>query len=165
MAQQLLRQGERVELLALIGSAPPTFVRSGKHLAERLAYHRRQGRLLPVLRQYLPIKAAKARRQLAWRVRRLANRVAGRPAPGGGAKPKYIPQVYAGRVTVFQTTDALRDAWVELAAAGVEYHVIEGTHHDMFREPLVAELAARLSASLEQAMLQAAAQLGGAAAL
>ena len=35
--------------MALIGSAPPAFERTSKHLAERMRYHRRQGRLLPVL--------------------------------------------------------------------------------------------------------------------
>jgi thioesterase domain-containing protein len=152
MAQQLSREGQQVALLALFGSAPPTHKRgAGQHLARRMAYHRRQGRLLNVLLGYLPIKAAKVRRRLDWQAKKLANRVAGRPTPGSGSKPKYIPRIYAGRLTVFQTSEALREAWAELAAEGVEYHVIGGSHHDMFREPLVGDLAARLRTHLDHA--------------
>jgi thioesterase domain-containing protein len=60
---------------------------------------------------------------------------------------------------VFETTDALREAWAELAAAGVEYHVIEGAHSDMLREPLVGELAARLSTSLDRTLEKAVSML------
>jgi thioesterase domain-containing protein len=155
MAQQLLAEGQRVELLALIGSAPPTFKRPKTHLIGRMVYHRRRGRLLAVLLSYLPVKVARARSRLRWRVQQLIDRSA--PGNAGGAGARYIPRVYAGRVTVFETTEALREAWAELAAAGVEYHVIEGAHNDMLREPLVGELAAQLRASLDRALERAAA--------
>jgi thioesterase domain-containing protein len=159
MAQQLLAQGQRVELLALFGSAPPTFKRPTTHLVERMVYHGRKGRLLSVLLSYIPIKVAKARRRLQLRAKQLTDRVAGQPTPSSEASATYIPRVYAGRVTVFQTTEALREAWAELAAAGVDYHVIEGTHHDMFREPLVGDLAARLGTCLDQALEKVVAML------
>ena len=62
------------------------------------------------------------------------------------------PLLEGGDHTVhFQTTEAVRDAWARLAGGGMDYHVVPGTHHSIFREPQVRNLAERLAACLDQA--------------
>jgi thioesterase domain-containing protein len=160
MAQQLRAEGERVELLALFGSAPPGFERERGYMWERLAYHRKQGRLLSVLLFYLRVKIAKIPRKMRRRWRFLRRAMLGKlPTQSGGQitadvapLPSYVPQSYPGRITLFDSTAATRDAWSKLAQEGVECKVIEGTHHDLFQEPLVGELAAELGGCLDRVL-------------
>jgi thioesterase domain-containing protein len=165
MARQLVEQGEQVGLLALFGSAPPGFQPARGHLLERLAFHREQGRLLPVLLFYLRVKVSKIpstlRRWWSTFENNQARRRAARSAAKGEEAPaymaRYVPRVYPGRITLFDTTQETRAAWTELAGEGVDLCVISGTHHDVFLEPGVHEFADRLAESLKQAQQKAAA--------
>lgn len=67
----------------------------------------------------------------------------------------YRPQVYAGRVVLFQArTQSFLPAadpvagWRCLAAGGVECHVVPGSHEGMFKSPHVQILAQKLRACL-----------------
>ena len=74
------------------------------------------------------------------------------------AEENYVParRVYPGKITLFWARDAKRDfednrlAWRKLAGAGLEVHIVPGTHTSMREEPCVAELAAKLRPCLEQ---------------
>jgi hypothetical protein len=69
----------------------------------------------------------------------------------------YVPQVYAGRITLFWASRDLRASydlvagWRALTTAGVEVHEIPGTHLDIIAEPHVGELARKLAQCLARA--------------
>jgi thioesterase domain-containing protein len=73
------------------------------------------------------------------------------------ALSRYVPQPYAGRVTVFRTArqplfcshDPLM-GW-GLWAGRVDVRQIRGSHHNILEEPHVHSLAAELRAALEAA--------------
>lgn len=59
----------------------------------------------------------------------------------------YVTRRYSGRITMINSLQhhaepEIRRRWARLAAGGVEYHVIQAQHRDLFREPAVASLAA-----------------------
>src|SRR5262249_2183199 len=66
----------------------------------------------------------------------------------------YVPYVYPGCITLFQTnSDSLtpQSDWGRLAAGGLELHAIPGNHLDIMSEPHVQTLAAKLRSCLTQA--------------
>lgn len=70
----------------------------------------------------------------------------------------YVPQPYAGKVTLFTTKEVLRwcrsqpcRGWREMAQQGVEIHEVPGTHLSMIGEPGVQILAEKLIFCIEQA--------------
>ncbi len=71
---------------------------------------------------------------------------------------RYEPLPYAGKVTLFQSSDwpdgpyfDFKLGWMDLAGAGVGFHRIPGDHPSMFNEPNVNLVAAELSESLNEA--------------
>jgi thioesterase domain-containing protein len=72
------------------------------------------------------------------------------------AGSEYVPKPYAGRVTLLRTRRQPflcsfdpRYGWRELAAGGVEVHLIPGSHEAIFVEPDVVALAGKVNACLE----------------
>ncbi len=66
----------------------------------------------------------------------------------------YVPGRYAGRVTVFYSSEAPADGlqlWADVAAGGVDAHYIPGDHLGMMQEPNVTLLARKLNECLERA--------------
>jgi aspartate racemase len=89
---------------------------------------------------------------LAKRVKRFKNKVRRRlDAPAAQVSYAYHQKPYPGRITVFQTSRATEAAWADLALGGVEFHVIPGTHLDIFHEPGVQHLAKALATSFDRA--------------
>jgi amino acid adenylation domain-containing protein len=180
MAQQLLRQGHRVALLAALDEGPASgrnrFVSTPTDLLRFLANLPRWG--ADELSQKGPAALASdgLRRLRVWG-RKLARRdgppadleevldmsgcsAASRAAMEGRyrAYRAYTPQPYPGRVALFRAR--VRPlfgphqpdlSWRELARGGVEVHVAPGNHLTMLREPGVRALAANLSAALSRA--------------
>jgi hypothetical protein len=77
----------------------------------------------------------------------------------------YVPQVFAGRITVFRPTclplgrtDDPTMGWSTLAADGVDLYEVPGYHNALVFEPRVRGLAKLLRSCLAEA--QAAAQVG-----
>lgn len=131
MAHQLVAQGQKVALLALLdGLSPNLFAKEFNLL---------NGRLLPeeTLKDYERIVVA-------------ANTE---------AAINYVPQAYPGQVILFQAIVKLSRTyyesqlgWGELAARGVELQEIPGNHKDMiFSESHARILAEKLQASLDKA--------------
>ena len=110
--------------------------------------HLRDGRLTEVLQHSLPAIWSKKSKKLKNRVQRI------KQAKAEELTYTYKQEVYPGRITVFQTTRATEQAWTELAAGGVDFHVIPGTHLDVFHEPGVQRLAEHLQAVLTQVQTQ-----------
>ncbi len=72
---------------------------------------------------------------------------------------KYVPQVYAGKVTFFCAEEEVSVAenitgWQVLAAGGVEIIRLPGDHQTMIKEPHVQELARQLTFALANAKLE-----------
>jgi hypothetical protein len=73
---------------------------------------------------------------------------------------RHVARPSRGRVAFIQAEDALYSAperfWGEMAGGGMEVHTAPGREEDIFREPNVGVLAARLRESLERAQTAAA---------
>jgi thioesterase domain-containing protein len=68
----------------------------------------------------------------------------------------YKPQFYPGRITFFRASEQIADNsidpakdWRDVAADGVEVHVVPGDHYTMLREPAVQVMAEWLKVCLE----------------
>jgi len=74
------------------------------------------------------------------------------------AEREYVPQIYPGRITLFWASETsvpayndTRLGWGEVAADGLEVHVVPGDHGTMREEPHVGILAEKLTACLHRA--------------
>ena len=74
------------------------------------------------------------------------------------ALSNYVPKAYAGRITLFMSSEAPdrpfydgRLAWNEIASDGLEVHVIPGDHENGFEEPHVKVLAEKLRVCIQRA--------------
>jgi amino acid adenylation domain-containing protein len=68
----------------------------------------------------------------------------------------YKPQFYPGRITFFRASEQIADIsadpakdWRNVAADGVEVHVVPGDHYTMLREPAVQVMAEWLKVCIE----------------
>jgi len=78
------------------------------------------------------------------------------------AERDYVPQIYPGRITLFWANETsvpayadTRLGWGEVAADGLEVHVVPGDHGTMREEPHVGILAEKLTACLHRAQATA----------
>ncbi len=74
------------------------------------------------------------------------------------AKRSYVPRTYPGRVTLFKASDrSLKDVenptlgWDKVAASGVDIHQVPGNHYTLIRNPHVQVLAEQLRVCLDEA--------------
>lgn len=163
MAQQLVEAGEKVAVLAILGTgAPPSM--SNPRLFEQINY----------MAQY----SDDYRRLINNSYLSDAARVAAAPAavPPGGAPPgappglsplalvaavnnvaqfRYVPRPYGDRITLFVTGEQHAASfpettlgWKMLSVKEVLVHLVTGNHLSMFEEPYVRDLADKLSTCL-----------------
>lgn len=155
MAQQLRSAGEKVGLLVLFdtypGSLKPATGASFLKLLLTLSWQR--------WFHELPRKALKRiRRSLRhWRVPQVLKDVRDSNA---GAADRYVPQHYAGRVTLIRAAEILlrssegpHAAWAGLVDS-LDVHQIPGDHYDMLVEPQVKGLAEYLKSCIDKARLE-----------
>jgi thioesterase domain-containing protein len=160
MAQKLVRSGERVALLTMIGTGAPSPAATA--MAERLNL---LARYMENLRQIVTNAAMADRGAVS----------AGSSMPSfasalGNASPfvrlfiannlagaRYVPRAFAGGLDVFVTPDQQMTSpgdatlgWRTLCTEDVRPTMIEGTHLSLFQEPEVQRLAAALTKSLER---------------
>jgi thioesterase domain-containing protein/acyl carrier protein len=173
IARQLMAQDQEVALLALIDSLfpgqtklRPVWQRVGIHLQNfirvdqdsKLAYaHAR----LNGLREKVRIR--RQRILYNWHSRSSSH-------PGNSVddieeinrralRNTYTPKPYPGRITYFRARDwntrtyccDPRLGWEKLALGGLEVHEVPGDHVGIFSEPLVRDLAHKLSLCMERA--------------
>jgi len=72
---------------------------------------------------------------------------------------KYKPQVYPGRITLFRVKkkqswayDLPNLGWDGLAADGIDIQEIPGNHIDLFAQPHIQTLAAKLKSCMDKAV-------------
>lgn len=174
MAQQLVAQGEKVALLAILDQGPEAPDVSPEMGAEYLTYV--FGKHIPI--EIERLKAMADEEQVAY-VLEVARRV-------GWVHPNmtdrqfshfvtmlkthtrawwdYEPKVYPGRITLFRTSEQPHDSipapdlgWGRLAAGGVEIQEVPGDHISMIDDPHVQALARRLRACIDRVQERGAA--------
>ena len=169
MARQLVEQGEKVALLALIdGGLPPNIYRKmrnsdgskkAKSLGEywqSFVYFCRNGQLLTLLKYRYRQQLRKLRARffpdtaepdpLMANVQRVFR-------SHMKARANYMPSSsYPGKITIF-ASGTLRldqqDSWNELATEGIECHFVGGSHGTIDQEPYVRVLATKLRTCLD----------------
>jgi thioesterase domain-containing protein len=69
----------------------------------------------------------------------------------------YVPQVYPGRILFLLSSEApersfydARFGWSDMAARGLEVHVVPGTHDTLFEEPNVMVMAEKVRVCLQR---------------
>jgi aspartate racemase len=170
MAQQLMAQGQKVALLALLD----TYLIDAKRplpIHERIRYH---------LRQTLKLGPAYVLKQVQQKSQKLKEKVMriygkfyleqGNTAPhaleyfarreiSDQAHRDYVPQVYPGRVILFKATDRAEAAtfyfdpdlgWGKLAAGGLDIYEVPGNHLSILKEPHVRVLGEKLRDCLDK---------------
>jgi amino acid adenylation domain-containing protein len=178
MAQQLVAQGEKVALLALLDTIKGNAI---KQVATRDRLSAHWSNLLQHGPAYI---LNKVQENMKGRIEKLEHshrkmcckfyQSIGRPLPdelqdmtyrelNKQASSQYVPKVYPGRLTLFRASEKGVDisvsayldpelGWGALAAEGLEIHEVQGNHLTMLKEPHVQELAKKLSACIERAL-------------
>ncbi|MDX6577744.1 MAG: hypothetical protein QOE96_3697 [Blastocatellia bacterium] len=180
MACQLAAEGQQVSLLALLDTYPAGYFkllpdsgslrqRAGRY-ARKLRSHAENLRQLSTAEKLayvlgkLKYAPEKAKHKLYRRAYKLYQQI-GRPLPSAlknieqinfAAVKDYVPQTYAGDVTLFLAADLtadydLHEGWRELVEGCVEVHEITGNHINIIKEPHVHLLAEKLRGCLEKA--------------
>ena len=177
MAQQLVAQGQKVALLALLDTQGPDAVKrvpKNEVFSAHLNNLKEKGLsyLLEKIKQ--KITSYKDRIEFTFNlIYSKANQALGLPLPppqqdllitleNQEAGRHYQPQVYPGQLTLFRSMafDSVthyRDpelGWGSLATGGVEIHDVPGDHLGIFKEPSVQVLAEKLKASIDKAIGQ-----------
>ncbi|HEY9877512.1 MAG TPA: amino acid adenylation domain-containing protein [Leptolyngbyaceae cyanobacterium] len=182
MAQQLVAQGQKVALLALLDT----------HTSEALKQISSSEQLSAHWSNFLQLGPTyvlkKAKDNVKGKIQRFNDKLnhslneigckfyigIGRPLPSHlqdftfqqeniQASRNYVPQVYPGQVALFRSKDQITGVssyadpllgWGELAAGGLEFHEVPGTHLGMLQEPHVQVLAKKLKACLDKAQAE-----------
>jgi thioesterase domain-containing protein/acyl carrier protein len=167
MAQQLKAQGKDVKLVAMIDPTWNAFRRffQASQPAEkslgyywgRLVYHWQHNQLFERLFLKLGVKPKPSQPagvdQEQEVVPAHTRRVKTIEAIHKRAMLNYLPQVYAGKITLFQDEERshmpVYQSWTALATDGLERHKIPGKHQHMLEEPNIQVLASKLQACLD----------------
>jgi amino acid adenylation domain-containing protein len=179
MAQQLVDQGHKVGMLAMLNSDCP--VRSPHFpIRSRVFEQILIPWLLRAEHRYLDLRCQGLRRivRRQWEaLRRTASTMPKKMTPGVRPQPEmsvldriillnvraeqaYRPRLYPGRITYFYAAERhlrhlsrpdLRLAWSDYAREGLELHLVPGNHGTMRHPPHVSVLAGTLAACLERA--------------
>lgn len=176
IAQQLVAQGEKVELLAMFDTYAPKLYIDNPTLWRTLSVYLRSLLQLPLRSKWNYILA-----KVDW----FQSILTGKPsskfdlwneqsfsedsnphnmvlieALKRATMADYSPQAYSGKINLFTTKEILRwceykpyRGWDELTQQGVEIHAIPGTHLGMLGEPNVQVLAQKLKVCLESAQV------------
>jgi aspartate racemase len=182
MAQQLVAQGQKVALLALLDTYTSEALKpmpSGEQLSAHWSNFLQLGPIyiLKKAKDNVKGKIQRFNDKLNHRLNEIACKFylgIGRPLPDNlqdftfrqeniQASRNYVPQVYPGRVALFRSRDQMigvssygdpQLGWGELAAGGLECHEVPGTHLGMLQEPHVQVLAEKLKACLDKAQTE-----------
>ena len=165
MAQQLLEQNQQVALLAMLNTNCPVYSFAKRlrchvgHLVEKGPREYAQG----IVNRRFTGRVSETKNETANGLDPEIQKVLAKDSGVDqslvrtvlaimAADEQYVParRVYPGKITLFWARDAKRDfednrlGWRKLARAGLEVHILPGTHTSIREEPHVAELAAKL---------------------
>ncbi len=168
MAQQFVKQGQKVALLAIFDTWPPfqetpkAYVppkRDLKHFMNSIRTHAKSGDLMLVINNYVGNKVGK----LVWKVKnktkyifssekkKLYNRIM---LMHFAAQDRYVAKKYPGKITLIECATFkpdFRKGWQELAGGGFETYVVPDTDHKtIVREPKIRDFAEKLNIVLEK---------------
>jgi aspartate racemase len=163
MARQLTVHGQEVALLAILetyakpletyGLSMPD-LRAPRTPLNKLFYQWQNGQLIAFLRVIL---AHKYRALYLWlnAFTPLGRRLKKVRLSNLKARKNYKLLPYSGRITIFKTAvHDLNPIWNELAAEGLDVHVVPGAHSTFLKEPNVKSLAEKLRASIDIALIK-----------
>lgn len=160
MARQLQAQGESVALLAILdawspGSHLPFFSKSLR-LIGRFIRLDRQAKVVFLREKWEWIKLILREYSLLGICNPQVRQLRQLKRTNVQASRAYLPQVYAGKLTLFraqkQHATAASDptlGWGRLATGGIEIHEIPGDRYTMFTSPHIHILAQQLGACLQ----------------
>ncbi len=168
MAQQFVKQGQKVALLAIFDTWPPfqetpkAYVppkRDLKHFIKSIRAHSKSGDLMLVVNNFVGNKVGK----LVWKVKnktkyifssekkKLYNRIM---LMHFAAQDRYVAKKYPGKITLIECATFkpdFRKGWQELAGGGFETYVVPDTDHKtIVREPKIRDFADKLNIVLER---------------
>ena len=168
MAQQFMRQGQEVALLAIFDTWPPfrempkAYVppkRDFNHFVKSSLAHMKSGDFWHVVNNYAGNKIGKA----TWKIKnklkytfssekkKLYNRIM---LLHFAAQDRYVAKKYPGRITLIECATfkpEFRKGWEELAGGGFETYVVPDTDHKtIVREPKIRDFAEKLNFVLEK---------------
>jgi thioesterase domain-containing protein len=168
IAQQLVRDGEEVALLAMLDAHNQAYYKNpfkdGRYTS-RVKYH--LSNLLKLdaseTSAYLLDRLDEARRKIervAWRLtsdHSGEERLRNTDSIIHPAFSRYEPQPYPGKIVLFQSSEWPKGpyfdfelGWKDLVGGGIEFHTIPGDHPSMFLEPTVNLVAEKLSSHLSE---------------
>lgn len=180
MAQQLLSQGQKVALLALLDTFlkhRPKYFPEREHESVHPVIAKLGYQLNELIRVGHRKYVAKGKRYIQGRLKKRLRNTSHKfqpPKPDMESpvnlaisetrktliqtEKDYVPKVYPGRITLFWGSEVFlrphqdwRLGWSEFAAEGMEVYVVPGDHSSMRDEPYVAVLAEKLKACIERA--------------
>lgn len=154
MAQQLHRQGQRVDLLVICQSFLPGSTRLSGFKA-KIRYHLNNLVHLPAPEKHVYLGKMVKNRIL--KTTRKYQPDWGRSILQAMQEANYVPQRYPGRFTLFRASEQPAGVdydpymgWRNLAGEGVELVEIPGSSQTAYKEPHVQVFAERLKACLDQ---------------
>jgi surfactin family lipopeptide synthetase A len=169
IAQQLVRDGEEVALLAMLDAHNQAYYKNpfkdGRY-SSRIKYHLSNLMKLDATETsaYLLDRLDEARRKIervAWRItsdHTGEERLRNTDSIVHPAFSRYEPQPFPGKIVLQQSSDwptgpyfDFELGWKDLVAGGIDFYSIPGDHASMFTEPNVNRVAEKLSAHLPQA--------------
>ncbi len=171
IAQQLVKQGQRIALLALLDAPSPQVLRRDSKILKTLYIHLRNlVRLKPRDKLiYIQQRAVWLQGRIARKIAEKLNRGHGHPLPENShlytlireafaqAAKDYVPQVYPDQAILFRTRHQISGVnydpqfgWGSLVVGGLEIHDVPGLHLTMLEEPHVQVLAEKLKACIDR---------------
>lgn len=168
MAQQLLKSGQKVALVAIFDTwppfiaPPPSYVppkRNSKHFIKSTLKHIKDGDLWSVVRNYSSNKYIKTK----WRIqnkleytfsskrKKLFKKIM---LQHFHAQDRYVATKYPGKITLIECATfkkEYREGWKNLAEGGFETYVVPDTNHKtIVKEPKLKDFAEKLNFVLEK---------------
>ncbi len=168
MAQQFVKLGQKVALLAIFDTwppfiaPPPSYVppkRDARHFLTRTFHHLKTGELWNVAANYTSNKFSK----IKWKIKnkleytfsserkKLFKRIM---LLHFNAQDRYVAKKYPGKITLIECAtfkQEYREGWRNLAEGGFEYYVVPDTNHKtIVKEPKLKDFADKLNLVLEK---------------
>ncbi|HEY3320746.1 MAG TPA: amino acid adenylation domain-containing protein [Planctomycetota bacterium] len=181
MAQQLVRQGQKVGLLAMFDTCGPHLVRNAQRrplaaalqrIGEILDNHcgnlarltpREAGVYLMRKAKWAKFRALEKFTELFHRTSAIPDTLARFEASAREAGRRYVVKPYPGRITLFRASHPWHEfkpdphmGWDGIPEGGLEVYVIPGYHSSIFIAPRVVTLAEHLRSCLARAQSDSA---------
>ncbi|MEH2407393.1 amino acid adenylation domain-containing protein [Nostoc sp.] len=178
MAQQLVKQGQKVALLALFDTTGPNYIKQAP-LEKRVSQHwdnltklgtnyvleqiRNKGfwlkyKLQEKFRTLIFKFSLRIWRTVPYNYRKLTIEEANKQAAR-----EYVLKAYPGRVTVFRAEERFalekrevdpKMGWSEMVLGDLDIQNVPGNHDSIFREPHVRTLSEKMKACIDQIILE-----------